>query len=234
MNAKEAKELLDKIVGQIFGYQNPLSLEQFMQKFAFDIRLPQQVYDSTDNTPTWASSTNPTKFITMENARIRYEANDGFVEKRPVNNLQDLLSMWNEINFTTTERQLESINIGESDNINFSENVYRSQDVRRSKNVLFTDGCNDSEFMAACQRSGSSNFCIRLEDSGECANSFGVSWSGKITNCIMIHDCYDMQDSMFCTNMNGRRFCIANMQFEEEEYKKIREQVVAWLLTPGT
>ena len=69
MNAHEAKKILDKIVGQVFGYQNPLSLEQAMQKFAFDIKLPQQVFDTTDGSQTWAQSTNPTKFVTMENAR---------------------------------------------------------------------------------------------------------------------------------------------------------------------
>lgn len=37
MNAQEAKVIVDKIVGQVFGYQNPLTLEQFMQKFAFDV-----------------------------------------------------------------------------------------------------------------------------------------------------------------------------------------------------
>ena len=45
MNAEQAKDILDKVVGAVFGYQNPLSLEQAMQKFAFDLRLPQKVYD---------------------------------------------------------------------------------------------------------------------------------------------------------------------------------------------
>ena len=43
MNAQEAKKILDEADGQVFGFQNPLSLEQAMEKFAFDIRLPQQV-----------------------------------------------------------------------------------------------------------------------------------------------------------------------------------------------
>lgn len=234
MNATEAKQILDKIIGQICGYQNPLSLEQFMQKFAFDVRLPQQVYDSTDNTPTWASSTNPTKFIKMDTARAKYAENDGFREKQPINNLQELLAMWNDINYFTTEREIESINVAESDSIIKSENVYRSQDVRRSKNILFSDGIEDSEFIAASQRSGGNAFCIRVEDSGECSNSFGVSWSSKITNSFFIHDCYDMTDSMFCTNMRGRQYCIANMQFEKEEYEKLKQQVVQWILTPNS
>ncbi len=233
MNAVEAKTILDKIIGQVFGYQNPLSLEQFMQKFTFDIRLPQQVYDSTDNSPTWASSTNPTRFIKMDNARNNEAtATEGLYAKEPINNLQELLEKWNKINLTTTEREIDSLNVAESDSIIKSENVFRSQDIRRSKNILFSDGIEDSEFIVAGQRSGANTFCIRIEDSGECTNSFGVSWSSRITNCFFIHDAADMQDSMFCTNIKGKRFCIANMQFEEAEYMKLRQEVIQWILSP--
>ncbi len=70
-----------------------------------------------------------------------------------------------------------------------------------------------------------------IEDSGECSNSFGISWSGNITNCLFLHDTGDMQDSMFCTNISGQRFCIANMQFDEIEYKRLRDIVARWILT---
>lgn len=233
MNNDEAKKILDKIVGQVFGFQNPLNLEQAMQKFAFDVRLPQQVYDSTDNTPTWAASTNPTRFVTMENARNNEaSASEGLYAKQPINNLEELLAKWNAINYTTTERQIDSLNVAESDDIISSENVYRSSGVQRSKNVLFSEDIHDSEFIVGGQRCGSNNFCIRVKDSGECSNSFEVSWSTRITNCMFIHDAADMQDSMFCTNIKGKRFCIANMQFTEEEYYKLREEVVRWILTP--
>ncbi len=232
MNAQEAKLIIDKIVGQVFGYQNPLTLEQFMEKFAFDIRLPQQVYDSTDNSITWAQSTNPTKFMKMENARTD-DGTDGFRPARPLASLQDVLAAWNEINYTTTERQMESLNVAESDSIDNSQNVYRSQDIKNSKNIVFCDGVGNSEFVAASQRSGAVAFGIRIEDSGDVSNSFGVSWCGKVTNSLFIHDCGDMHDSMFCTNMRGGRFCIANMQFEEAEYRRLREEVVRWILTPN-
>lgn len=38
---------------------------------------------------------------------------------------------------------------------------------------------------------------------------------------------------MFCTNLSGKRFCIANMQFEEAEYRRLRDIVVQWVLTDG-
>jgi hypothetical protein len=235
MNNNEAKKILDKIVGQVFGYQNPLTLEQAMQKFAFDVRLPQQVYDSTDGSSTWAASTNPTRFIKMDNARNNEaSASDGMYATQPINSLQDLLEKWNAINYTTTERQIDSLNVAESDDVIKSENVFRSSGIQRSKNIIFSEDIHDSEFIVGGQRSGSNNFCIRIQDSGECSNSFEVSWSTRITNCMFIHDAADMQDSMFCTNIKGKRFCIANMQFEEAEYLRLRQQVVQWILSPGS
>lgn len=231
MNAHEAKQIVDKIIGQVFGYQNPLSLEQFMQKFAFDVRLPQIVYDSTTGEPTWASSTNPTKFIKMENARTN---ETGIMPPQPLHSLQDVLAAWNKINYTTTERSMESLNVAESDSIDNSQNVYRSQDIRKSKNIVFCDSISNAEFVAASQRCGNVTFSIRVEDSGEVSNSFGISWCGKVTNSLFLHDCGDMQDSMFCTNMRGGRFCIANMQFEEAEYMRLRQEVVQWILSPSS
>lgn len=236
MTAKEAQELLDKIIGQVFGYQNPLSLEQFMQKYTFDIRLPQPVVDFTDGSETWAQSTNPVRFVKLTNARELEVGGagpktDNLRPKRPLNSIEDILDAWGEINLTTTERYKESLNVSESDVVHYSENVYRSQDIRKSRNILFCDGIGDSEFMVASQRSGNSTFCIRLEDSGNCTNCFNVSWSANNTNCFFMHDTADMQDSMFCTNIKGKRHCIANMQYEEAEYNQIKDIIARWILT---
>jgi hypothetical protein len=236
MTAADAQKLLDKIVAQIFGFQNPLSLEQFMAKFTFDIRLPQPVTDITDGSTTWAQSTNPTRFVKLQNARGlemagATAATDYLRPTRPLKTMEDILSAWNEINLTTTERYKDSLNVSESDNIYYSENVYRSQDIHKSKNILFSDGVNGSEFVVASQRSGDSTFCIRLEDSGNCTSCFNVSWSGNLTNCLFMHDTGDMQDSMFCTNIKGKRFCIANMVYEEAEYRRLKDIVARWILT---
>lgn len=236
MTQQQAQELLDKIVGQVLGYKNPLTQEEFMKKFTFDIRLPQQVNDSTDGKLTWAQSVNPTKFVTMENARKLVVGDAGpdtdFLRpKRRIESLNDIMTAWNEINYTTTERYNDSLNVSASDTIMRSENVYRSQDIRDSKNVIFCDSIGSSEYIAACQRSINLTYCIRAEDSGNCTNCFNVSWSGKLTNCFFMHDTADMQDSMFCSNIKGKRFCIANMQYTEEEYHKIKDMVVRWILT---
>lgn len=230
MNADIAKQIVDKIVGQIFGYQNPWTLEQFAQKFAFDARLPKQVFDATTNEPGWVQSTNPAKFITLENARKRAEIDDFMMPKQDIKSIEDILGAWSKVNYTATDRTIESINVAESDNVIGSENVYRCVESIRSKNVVYCESPVECEYMAGIIRTQRSSFCIRTEDSQNCVNSFSVSWSNKVTNSFFINDCFDVSDCMFCSHLSGKQYCIANMQFEKEEYEKIRDTVVRWIL----
>ncbi|MCA9341361.1 hypothetical protein KC952_02420 [Candidatus Saccharibacteria bacterium] len=229
MDAKQAKEILDKIVGAVFGYQNPLTLEQAMQKFAFDLNLPQQVYDSTTGEITWANSINPSRFITMDNSLKHAGIDEWILPKRELNSIEDILAAWAETNYTTVERQIESTGVAESDSVNNSENIYRSALIRRCKNILFSRGCADSEFLVASSESQTSAFSIRVEDSQLVSNSFEVVWSAKISNSFFIQDCYDMSDCMFCSHTAGKQYCIANMQFEKEEYERIKLEVIRWI-----
>lgn len=229
MTESEVELVLSKIIGQVFGYKNPFSIEQFMQKYTFDIRLPQQVLDSTTGEPTWTQSVNPTKFISVKNAWARDDWDK--VPKKELKTIADVLSAWELINYTVSDRLVDSINVSESDNVYSSENVFRSQDVISSKNVLLSDGVSTSEYIVAGQRSNSSTYCIRLEDCKECSNSFSVIWSDKVVNSFFIQDCSDLFECMFCSHISSKKYCIANMQYEEEEYRKIKDLVIRWILT---
>ena len=235
MNKQEASQVIDKIVKQVFGLNSPLSHEELIKKFTFDINLPNKVVDAVDGSDTWTASSSATKFVKMYNARNNEAtSSEGLFATQPIKDLEDLLSKWQHINYITSEFALDSINVSESDNIISSENVFHSRDIVRSKNIIYSDNVIDSDYVFASQGSVQVTFCIRADDSIRCANSFGVTRSADLTNCIMMHDCGDMQDSMFCSNMKGRRFCIANMQFEEAEYHRLRQQVVQWILNPSS
>jgi len=231
MNQQQAKEIADKIIGQVFGYQNPFTLEQIMEKFAFDIALPQQVPDSLTGQTTWTAAINQARFMQHE-AQMTLPEGNMEKPKRPITSIQDILTYWQETNTMAAERYQQSVNVAESDNINRSENVYRSQDINDSKNIVFCDSTfGGAEYLLASRRSGASTFCIRLEESAQCSNSFSVNWSAKVVNSLFIQDCYDMQDCMFCSHMTGKQYWIANMPFEKDEYFKIRDMVVRWILT---
>lgn len=230
MNNKEALEKANKIFVNIFGKKNPFSLDEILSKFAFDIKLPQKVYDSMTSKETWAESVNPSKFITQSNMEL-YDKQHGWMQKKKkIDSLEDVLKYWKKINFTTTERIYDSDNVSKSDTIYKSENVYRSLDCRECKNILFSDGCASSEFLIGCQRTGGSNFCIRVDDSGDCINSYNVICSSKISNSFFIQDCKDLDECMFCSHIGNKKYCIANMQFEKEEYFEIKKEIINWIL----
>lgn len=231
MNDKQSMQVLDEIFMEVFEQKCPLNLEQVLSEFAFDIRLPNKVIDAVDGSETWATSINSNKYITQTNM-TKYDNYKGWMRpKKEINSIDEILKLWNSINYTTTERIYDSINVSKSDTIYRSENVYRSQDIRDCKNVIYTDGCGNSQYVLACQRSSNLNYCIKVDDSGSCSNSYSVICSSKISNSFFIQDANSLHECMFCSHIANRRFCIANMQFDREEYMEIKAQVIKWIIS---
>lgn len=230
MSDEKAIEIINKIFKNVFEKNCKDSLDKILEKFAFDIKLPKEVRDSVTNEVTWADSVNSGKFITLENMQRKDEKDGWMLEKRQVNNLEDIVRIWNSINLTTTERVYDSENVSKSDTIYRCENIYRSTDCSDSKNMIFCDSCGSSEFLLASQRSGSSSFCIRTDDSKDCSNSYNVVCSNKIMNSLFIQDCFDLYECIFCSHIASKKYCIANMQFDEEEYFLIKKSIIDWIL----
>ena len=230
MNDKLALEIINKIFNSIFDKNNSFSLEELLEKYAFDIKLPKQVNDSVTNEITWADSINSGKFITNKNMEIKDSKDGWMLPKREIKNLQELIDIWNSINLTTTERVYDSINVCKSDTIYRSENVYRCTDCSESKNIIYCDSCMNCNYTLASSRSSNCDFCIRTDDSKDCSNSYNVICSNKIKNSLFIQDCFDLYECMFCSHISTKKYCIANMQFEEEEYYEIKKTIIEWIL----
>ena len=234
MNDKQCMNVLESIFLEIFNQTLSLNLEQILSEFAFDIKLPNKVIDGVTGEETWASSVNSNKYITQDNME-KYDSQKGWMrQKREVNSIDDILKYWNSINYTTTERIYDSINVSKSDTIYNCENIYRSQNCRECKNTVFTDSCGNSEYLLACQRSSNCSYSIRVDDSYNCSNSYNVICSAKISNSFFIQDCYSLHECMFCSHIANRRYCIANMQFEKEEYFAIKGEILKWITSQFT
>lgn len=230
MNEVKARDLVNKIFNNVFLVNCNFSLEEILEKFAFDLKLPKKVYDSTTNEETWADSINSGRYITLTNMEKRDAKEGWMLEKKEISGLDELIEIWNSINLTTTERVYDSINVSLSDTIYRCENVYHSTDCSDSKNLIYCDSCGNSEFMLASQRTGSSNYCIRCDDSVNCSNSYNVICSNKVINSFFIQDCFDLYECMFCSHIASKKYCIANMQFEKEEYFYLKKIIVEWII----
>ncbi len=222
----EVLEVANKIFQAIFACDNPYSLAELKAKFAFDLQLPTEVKDSRTGETTYTAVPNAKRFITDKNSyEQKWER-----PYRPLKNLGEILAAWEEINDMTTERVYHSENVHASDPIYGSVNVYGSTNCGQSKNIIYCDNTYNSNFCLACCRSGGINFCIRVDDSSECGNSYSVICSNKITNSFFIQDANNLHECMFCSHMEQRKYCIANMQFEKDEYLYIKSQVIKWIL----
>ena len=231
MNDKKALEITDKIFNNIFNTKNLYTLDELLKKFAFDIKLPKQVLDSTTNEPTWSNSPNSPSFITTTNMNKRDTLNGWMLPKKEISNFDELITIWNSINMTTTERVYDSIDVIKSDTIYSCENVYQSNDCRACKNIIYCNSCGNSEYLLASQRSTNCTFCIRVNDSQNCSNSYNVICSNKVINSLFIQDCFDVYECIFCSHIASKKYCIANMQFTENEYYEIKKAIINWLLS---
>jgi len=229
MTHEDAQKILDDIIAQIFGYKNPWDLQAYMEKHAFDVRLPLRVNDFVTGNETWVTSINPTRFRNFSD--MIKEDKDLMQPKKDIKNIEDVLKAWEDTNWFASERQLKSLNILESDDIRGSENIFRSQDIMNSKNVLFSDGAHNTNNSASVQRANTVSYSARVEDSNNISNSFSVNWSTNVNNSLFIQDCADLYECMFCSHINSKEYCIANMQFEKEEYFKIKKMVLEWVLS---
>lgn len=230
MNEKMALEIVNKIFVNVLGVKCPFSIEEVLEKFAFDIKLPKKVYDTITNQETWADSISSGKYITLENMEKKDKETGWMLEKREITSFDELLKIWGSVNLMTTERVYDSIDVSQSDTIYRCEKVFHSTDCSDSKNIVYCDSCGNSEFLLASQRTSSSNYCIRCDDSVNCSNSYNVICSNKIINSLFIQDCFDLYECMFCSHIASKKYCIANMQFEKEEYFEIKEMIINWIL----
>lgn len=230
MNEIKTLEIVNKIFKSIFDKENPYSLDEILEKFAFDIKLPKEVRDSTTNEITWADSINSGRFITNKNMEQKDAKEGWMLPKKSFSSLQELIAIWNQINLTTTERIYDSINVCQSDTVYRSENIYRCSNCSDSKNLIYCDSCGNSEYLLASQRSGTCSFSIRCDDSKNCSNCYNVICSNKISNSLFVQDCFNLHECMFCSHIASKRYCIANMKFTEDEYYEIKKAIIEWIL----
>ena len=141
MNDTIALEIVNKIFQSVFESNNLFSLDVLLEKFAFDIKLPKRVIDSTTNEVTWADSVHSGLFIKNENMLQRDKNIGWMLPKREIYKLQEIIDIWNTINYTTTERVYDSLGVMQSDTIYRCINVYRSTDCRDSRNIVYCDSC---------------------------------------------------------------------------------------------
>ena len=150
--------------------------------------------------------------------------------KKSINSVEDLLKIWDDINFHTGERYLDSKEVAESDGVYNSYGVYRSLKQFGSQYIVFGYNNQNSKYLVASKDNNASTNSIRVDQCTYVSGSYEIIWSAKVSRSMFINNCVDLFECMFCTQIRSKKYCIANMQFEKDEYMKVKEMVVKWIV----
>lgn len=230
MDGTKAKEIINYILKDIFGVESNYSLFELRKKFAFDIPSVKKAACALSGVDTWTFSDESGK-VASPNAIVKQFKEDEWMRtKREVHTIEDMLKAWKEINYITGEKYINSQEVSQSDGVYNSTYVFQSVSIFDSKNIIFSYKIFDSNYMLASRDNASCTIGLRVKDSIFCSSSFELSWSNKVSKSMFIHNSHDLYECLFCSHLRSKKYCIANMQFEKEEYFQLKQKVIDWIL----
>lgn len=230
MNQKNIKTITDYIFKEVFGVDNLYTLEELKKKFAFDIPMAKKRVCDLSGETTWSFDSPEEKIASQSAIADRFKKDEWLRKKRPLRSIQEIMDAWREINYLTGEKYINSKDVFQSDGVYNSASVYQSVSIFGSKNIVFGYKIFDSNYLLASRDDSSCTLGIRIKESLFCSSSFEVTWSNKVSQSMFIHDGYDLFACLFCSHLRTKKYCVANMQFEKDEYFKIKKIVIDWIL----
>lgn len=230
MDKQKAKQIADYILKDVFNRTNLYSLPQLKRKFALDIPFATKVRCALSGVDTWSFSSESKLIASQKAIAERFKQDEWMRKRKSINSVEDVLKYWQEINYIIGEKYINSKDVAESDGVYNSAVVFQSLSVFDSKNIVYCYKIFDCNYMFASRDSSSCTLGVRIKESIYCSSSFEVSWSNKISRSMFIHDCFDLYECLFCSHLRSKKYCVANMQFEKEEYFRIKKMVIDWVL----
>ncbi len=230
MNDELALQMCNLISKDVFGRDLGLSLDAIQQKLTAGIALPALMECVRTHVPVYIYDPQPKQQVISEAAFIEQaQKDDWMMPKRELNTIDDFLAAWQAANFMKGDKANESQDVAKSDSVISSQGVYMSTLISSSKNILFSHGNYFSNYLLACRGNSSCNFGIRIFDSIYCSSSYEVRWSNKVSKSMFINDSLDLYECIACFGLRSKKYCIANIQYEKEEYLKIKAMIIDWI-----
>jgi len=217
MNQQKAKQEADYIFKDVFGIENPFSLNELIKKFAIDIPTVHKVNCALSGVDTWSFYSKEEKIASQKAITDRFRKDEWLVKKKDMKSIDDILRAWEEIDYQTGEKYVSSKEVSESDGIYNSSGVYRSVSIFDSRNIIYSYKIFDSNYMIASRDDSSCTLGVRVKESIYCSSSFEVSWSNKVSKSMYIHDCFDLYECLFCSHLRSKKF-------------RLKRVVIDWIL----
>ena len=108
----------------------------------------------------------------------------------------------------------------------YSSYCYHGDSFVYSKYCAYTMWPRSSEYVFGSDFVFSSKFCLKCYSSVNLTRCFEVSHSVDCSDCYFCHNCENVHDSMFCFNAKNKRYAIGNVQYQREEYYRVKKLVL--------
>src|SRR3990167_7787670 len=135
MDQNNTAKIIDYVFTDVFGIKNPYSPEEFRNKFAADVPSVKELICNLSGKKTWGFVPKSEKVASQDAIAEQFGKDEWMKGKRKLESMDDVLTAWKEINYQTTEKYTNSIDVYESDAIYNSSNIFRSVMIFDSKNV---------------------------------------------------------------------------------------------------
>ncbi len=224
---KVFEDIYKSVWDEIFpGIVKP-EIQVFKKLFAQDILLPDRYTAQKGTGDIYCTPDYGYKhFISQEEIQKIVDVNNYVEPTTPLSSLSEVLTKMQNLAFFRGSKSINSDVVEESDNIYSSNYVLSSACLYSSQKMIYCYNMTASEYMLASKNSKESGFGIRIIDSGSITGSFDVSFSAKSAHSYFCHNCFDVRDCMFCFHLASKQYCIANMQYSQEDYEKLKKQIL--------
>lgn len=224
----DQNKLAAKIIDHVFGGIVKTDPESFVKAYLQDVHTPVEVPSVLGGT-TWTSVSGLDSYASEDQVISASKDHDWLYPKESIDSLEQLNSLIQRSDFMQGSRSFDAKDVYRSDDVARSFSVFHSRNIIDSNNITDCNWIWNSEFLLGCTRSGESTFSIGLTEGVQCSGSYRVYGSRAITNSFFIKNCYDLQNSIFCSHLKNKQYCVANMQYTKEEYEVLKKKIFEWL-----
>jgi len=108
-----------------------------------------------------------------------------------------------------------------------AQDCYEGSAYSKCKKCAYCFWPDSSEYVFGSQMAWKSSFCINCYNSNRLTRCFEVDASQNCAGSYFLHNCENVQDSMFCFNTKNLKNAIGNAQLAQEKYLGVRNALLA-------
>lgn len=141
-----------------------------------------------------------------------FDANKSFTEQ------------YKQLLYAVPHQALIGANNENADYINLtadSKNCYMVIESSNNEDCYYGYWLQQCKDLADCSYCHACEFSYELQNCRDCAHCRWMTDCQNCHNCDYMYNCHNCRDCIGCVNLVNKQYCINNVQYSEEEYKRI-------------